>query len=141
MRNLMKTLMLISVLFMAGIQNVAAQINITVTWDKELCNDTCFTQQDCEYYVCFQLWDNCGERPVLLCQDCKSVDCSMEEANFTCPDCENVSNEECYTLVGAVQKRCIGLGGTIVTCTGTGHQDYSCPYLMEYGGTVETTWN
>ncbi|HNQ83499.1 MAG TPA: hypothetical protein PLW31_08540 [Bacteroidales bacterium] len=131
MKNLMKTLVLISVLFIAGMQNINAQLSIKVILDGQ-CPDTCTSHEICTYKVEYQLYNICVEPPELCCTAPPQwVDCSTEEIYFNCDfSCDDPSNEKCYALVGKATKYCNGPGGNIAICVGTGIAYYTCHEVM-----------
>jgi hypothetical protein len=139
MNNLVKTLVLISVLFITGMTNTFAQITITVNWD--LCSDTCFTLDECRYRADVVIYDKCGENQVEMCTGLESVECSEFEAqvDLDC-SCLETSLEPCYLAVAYVNKLCIGQGGTITVCSGYGYGYFTCGELMSGNSSVDIEW-
>jgi hypothetical protein len=123
------TLAILMALIFTGMQSANAQIHINVTW--ELCPDTCFTQDDCQYSIDYVLIDDCGETPVEKCSGFRTTNCSTTEVTFTCDfSCLDVTLDPCYILAARVQKKCIGHGGTIIVCEGSSLLHLSCNDLM-----------
>jgi hypothetical protein len=136
MRNFIKLLMIISVLFFAGMQNANAQKSVYVFWDPDEC-DEC-TLSGGYWRVAVEVYDECDGPPSQVYVQVQYLDLSNEDATFQLTQfCDSQSQEECYFLVASLEKYCPnGLGGYTKVCSGKFPGDYfSCPYLMS-GGTI-----
>lgn len=132
MKNLMKLLMILCVLIVAGMQSSQAQITIRVQWYPQ-CPDTCTAQEPCTYKVEYQLKNICTHPEEIICVDSTNVSCGAYYADFPCNySCDDPSHNECYLLTGTVTKYCKGSLGSIAICVGSGYQLYTCTELMTY---------
>ncbi|MDX9907482.1 MAG: hypothetical protein RBS55_12910 [Bacteroidales bacterium] len=138
MKKTVFSLAIIMALVFTGMQSAIAQISVEVNWT--LCDDTCFTWDDCRYRADVIVYNQCGEEQFEMCKSFETADCWETSAtvDLDC-SCLDTSTEPCYLVVVTVHKLCIGHGGTITVCSGYGYDHFTCGELMN-GVSVESTW-
>lgn len=141
MKNVVKVSVIISVLFMYGMQIDYAQVPITISWNSE-CPHTCTTQEECNRVFVYKIYEVCGESQDLVCSDTSIYNYETSSpVNVECDyDCSSSHEELCFLIWVDAYKVCVGPGGSNIICHGDGSDDAeSCEDLMD-GNQVTIVW-
>ena len=141
MKRLIQIIAVFSVVCIAGMQDVTAQIEIYFYWNSN-CGDTCVSHDVCSYQVTYEMYYICDEHYDLICDGGpKSVDCTSSSVKFDCDySCDDPSNDPCYYITATAYKLCTGAGGTTVKCTGHYTNTHTCNFIMNDPLYLPITW-